>query len=417
MANRLKVLLSAYACEPNRGSEQEVGWQWCMQMARFHDVTVITRANNRPPIEAWLQTHSGPKPTFVYHDLGSAWLRVKRGFKAHQLYYHFWQRSLPGVIGQLQQHQTFDLLHHVTFASFRHTVGLGGLGVPWIWGPVGGIESIPASLLPYGNWSDLISETGRNIANSSAAIRVTGLRRRLRTADGVLVSTPEMQAVIGKLGFISQLMPTIGLEIPVALPSKVPRPNGPLRVLYVGRLVYWKGISLAIEAISQGPATSSLTVIGSGPFERAARKLVMGLGLQSRVTFLGHKSRDQVLGSYLQYDLLLYPSLHDSGGYVVIEAMLSGLPVICLNCGGPAVAVGEGRGFKIDLGPRPQVVHQLAEALRQYDANSELLHNHGVASQAFVATEYDWRIKAEQMNAVYQQVYERHFDSNLSQKF
>jgi glycosyltransferase involved in cell wall biosynthesis len=414
MPNRLKVLISAYACEPNRGSEQEVGWQWCMQMACFHDVTVITRANNRPPIEAWLQTHSGPRPEFIYHDLGAAWLCAKRVFKAHQWYYHFWQRSLPGVIAPSQKRRPFDLLHHVTFASFRHTVGLAGLGAPWIWGPVGGVESVPASLLPYGSWVDLISESSRNFANSSAAIRVTGLRQRLQTADRVLASTLEMQTTIEKLGFAAQLMPTIGLDIPVTLPSKSQRAKGPLRTLYVGRLVYWKGISLAIEAIAQGPVGVTLAVMGGGPFERAARKLAANLGLQSRVTFLGHKNRDQVLASYVQYDLLLYPSLHDSGGYVVIEAMLSGLPVVCLNSGGPAIAVGTGRGFKIDLGPRHQVVHNLAVALRQYDANPELLRQHGVASQAFVAKEYDWQKKAEQMNMVYQQVYERYRDSGPS---
>ena len=47
MSQRLNVLLSAYACEPGQGSEPEVGWQWALNLAKFHEVTVITRANNR----------------------------------------------------------------------------------------------------------------------------------------------------------------------------------------------------------------------------------------------------------------------------------------------------------------------------------------------------------------------------------
>src|SRR4029077_18277793 len=80
MAQRLKVLISAYACEPGKGSEPEVGWQWALQMARFHDVTVLTRTNNRSAIEAGLEKIKGQQavPQFVYHDLNSVFVNAKR---------------------------------------------------------------------------------------------------------------------------------------------------------------------------------------------------------------------------------------------------------------------------------------------------------------------------------------------------
>src|SRR2546423_7247549 len=69
MARRLKVLISAYTCEPGKGSEPEVGWQWAMHLAASHDVTVLTRSNNRPAIENALAglPPSDPRPIFVYH--------------------------------------------------------------------------------------------------------------------------------------------------------------------------------------------------------------------------------------------------------------------------------------------------------------------------------------------------------------
>ena len=105
MARRLKVLISAYACEPNRGSEPEVGWQWALQMARFHDVTVLTRANNRVAIEAGLASLRGrqPLPDFAYHDRHALLMRLKRRLGATQLYYLLWQRSAWGVIDRLHQ--------------------------------------------------------------------------------------------------------------------------------------------------------------------------------------------------------------------------------------------------------------------------------------------------------------------------
>src|SRR6185436_1448985 len=103
MPKRLKVLMSAYACEPGKGSEPEVGWQWALQMARFHDVTVLTRANNRPAIETALRELEGkqPLPRFVYHDRSDALLEVKRLLGSVQLYYLLWQKSPRDVVKAL----------------------------------------------------------------------------------------------------------------------------------------------------------------------------------------------------------------------------------------------------------------------------------------------------------------------------
>src|SRR5438445_7002045 len=97
---RLKVLISAYACEPGKGSEPEVGWQWALQMARFHDVTVLTRANNEPAIAEGLRHCRGSVPRFVYHDLGGMWLALKRRCRAHNAYYRLWQRSARYVVAR-----------------------------------------------------------------------------------------------------------------------------------------------------------------------------------------------------------------------------------------------------------------------------------------------------------------------------
>src|ERR1700677_1409499 len=122
MPKRLKVLMSAYACEPNKGSEPEVGWQWALQMARFHDVTVLTRSNNRAIIEKELALLQGtmPLPRFVYHDEGPLLLWLKKLFRAVRSYYIVWQISAWNVIHRLQAENSYDLLHHVTFAGFRY---------------------------------------------------------------------------------------------------------------------------------------------------------------------------------------------------------------------------------------------------------------------------------------------------------
>ena len=403
MAKKLKVLISAYACEPNKGSEPEVGWQWSMQMAWHHDVTVLTRTNNRPGIERELALLRGtrPLPEFVYHDEGPFRLWLKKRFKVVRLYYVLWQLSAWKVVERLQGEAPFDLLHHVTFAGFRYQTAIWNHGVPTVWGPVGGIESIPLRLLPWKHPSSLIPEVLRNLNNFIQAAPFHVLPKRAQTTTVTLVSTEEMEQTFLHLGLEAQLMPTIGLHISPMAPRPPRSPDEPLRILFVGNLITLKGIDLAIQALKESGSKARFTLVGEGSYGAAAKRLVEKLGLAGQVDFRGRLTRPETLKVYPEYDLFLFPSLHDTGGYAIIEAMACGLPVICLDCGGPRVAVKDGAGIRIPMGSRGQVIEGLAAALRRYDGDRKLLADHGLAAREVILRDYDWEKKGRQLNAIY----------------
>lgn len=395
--------MSAYACEPNKGSEPEVGWQWALQMARFHDVTVLTRENNRAGIESELAKLAGkqPLPRFVYHDRPQAILDLKRRFKSVKWYYLLWQHSARDVVAVLQAEHGFDLLHHVTFAGFRYPTAIWGHGVPTIWGPVGGIESVRPALLPWRHPPSLLVESLRGINNFVQAAPFQVLSKRSQATTLILASTREMQDTFGRLGFKTQLMPTIGLKV-----RELPfRPHalsrGPLRLLFVGNIITLKGVDLALHALKASGTDATLTFFGSGNFQGAAEKLVARLGLTAQVFFKGRLPRLKILEIYADYDVFVFPSLHDTGGYALIEAMLNELPPICLDCGGPGVAVPPGCGIKVPLGRRTQVVNGLAQALRQYDADRAQVLAHGQAARRFILEKYDWDTKGQELHQVY----------------
>lgn len=404
MATRLRVLISAYACEPGKGSEPEVGWQWARQMARFHDVTVVTRANNRPAIEAALEGWRGkqPLPAFVYHDLGPGLVRWKRRVRATKLYYVLWQRSARDVISDLHRSHAFDLMHHVTFAAGRYPAAIWGHGVPSVWGPIGGIESVPWGLLPWGHPASLVKEAIRNLHNRLQTMPFYTLPARGLASTVVLASTPEMKRAFKRFGLEAELMPTIGLDAD-SLTCRSPRAGkGPLKLLYVGNLISLKGIDLALRALSLLKTTATFTLYGSGDFESELKTLTRQLGLQDRVAFRGRLAREEILEVYSRHDVLMFPSLHDTGGYAVIEAMGSRLPVICLDCGGPAVAVQANCGIKVGLGSRANVIAGLAAAIRWYDENREAVTRHGENARQVVLRDYDWESKGRKMNACYE---------------
>lgn len=405
MSRRIRVLLSAFACEPHKGSEPEVGWQWAWQMARFHDVTVLTQSKNRPAIEEALKAWPGPqpKPRFVYFDLPE-WAQKLRTFPIGlRVYYVFWQKWARAAVQKLHQENPFDLLHHVTFAAFRYPTVIWGPGAPCIWGPIGGIESVPVRLLPWGHPISLLQEGLRNILNVLQTAPYRDLSRRALSSDKVLVSTIEMQEALTKLDIESQLMPTIGLKTGELTYRAHRISEGPLKILFVGKIITLKGVDLALKALKESGTDATLTLIGTGNYLRAANRLAKQLGLGERVTFAGQVTRQEVLTAYGEYDVLLFPSLHDTGGYAVIEAMFNELPVICLDCGGPPVAVKNGCGIKVPVSSPKAVVAGLADAIRFYHGDRQALLSHGKAARETILENYDWNRKGEQMRAVYEE--------------
>jgi glycosyltransferase involved in cell wall biosynthesis len=406
MAHRLKVLISAYACEPGKGSEPEVGWNWALQMSRFHDVTVLTRTNNRAGIErAMAELPRGANaPRFVYHDLGPFFLKFKKSLGGLTPYYILWQRAARRVIAKLQKQTGFDLLHHVTFAGYRYPVATSGHSVPAIWGPVGGIRSFPTELLPWSEGSSLFRETLRSVDNLVQGPPLQQLRKRALAHSLVLVSTREMQAELQGTGVFSRLMPTIGLDTTSFAKTVDKQPHTPLRFLFVGQVITLKGADLAIDALAASGADATLTYIGSGNYLDRAVVQADALGLGERVHFTGRLPREQVLKQYADHDVFLFPSVHDTGSFAVIEAMVNELPVICLDIGGPAVAVGPGCGIKVALDSRARVVTDLGQAIRYYCSNRQTVLDHGAKARLEVLQRYDWNKKGEEMNNCYQSV-------------
>lgn len=407
MSARLKVLMSAYACEPGKGSEPEVGWQWAMRMARFHDVTVLTRANNRAAIEPAVAAMPAgkPLPEFVYHDLSPQWTSLKRRLGVTQLYYVMWQRSARALIrafGGKPAH--FDLLHHTTFASYRYPTAITGHGIPTVWGPVGGMESVPLAHVSWSHPRSLARELARNAGNTFQRTSIGPLRRRAGAFTRVLASTEAMQRALTELGIDSTLMPTIGID-PAELPFRERIPaSGPLRMLYVGNLLAFKGIDLVIEALAKSDTNATLTIIGSGDQREHLENLAHKLGIAARVQFLGRLPRDEVLTGYADYDVSVFLSLRDTGGYAVLESMFNQVPVICFDCGGPALAVQPECGLKVPVTARAEVIRIVAEAVRQYSQDRTTLLRHGRNARAAVLADYSWEAKAEQMDRIYRAV-------------
>jgi glycosyltransferase involved in cell wall biosynthesis len=400
MSASLRVLISAYACEPCQGSEPGIGWNWVRQAARFHEVWVITRANNRPRIEEALSREPLPRTRFIYFDL-PRWARFwKKGSRGVHLYYYLWQMGAYFLGRKLHREFEFNVVHHVTLGTYWMPSFLALLRVPFVWGPVGGGESAPRGFRFRVDIRAEIYEILRDLARFCGRMDPF-VRATARRAELALATSAETERVLPTLGCRKvAVLSQVGLpaEEILELASLPPRNGTPFRVASLGRLLHWKGVALGLRAFAElnreNPA-SEYWVIGNGPELRTLQGLAQKLGVAEKVTFWGQMPRRQVLEKLAECDVLLHPSLHDSGGWVCLEAMAAGRPVICLDLGGPALQVTERTGIKVPAREPEQTVRDLATALTRLAADPVLRARLGFAARQRVQEHFTWDGKGD----------------------
>lgn len=362
----MKILLSAFAFAPNVGSEPGVGWRWAAELARYHEVTVVTDVTRRVLVEADT-VQLPPNVRVVYFRPG--WLRaVPLNSTTAQLLYTAWQYCLLGFARRLQAEQGFDLAIHCTYGVFRHPSFLGYLGIPFVFGPLGGGEDAPLALKRSIRGREKIKELLRPLFNK-AALLDPFLWAAYAKSTLILTKTEDTrQALPWPFRHRAIVYPEIGIDAPADIQARARQLDQPLRVLFAGRLLGWKGAHLAIRAVAQALAQGvpvEFTLLGKGPFESELRRVANALGVQDSIRWVSYMPQQELFGLYQTMHCLLFPSLHDSSGNVVLEAQSNGLPVICLDLGGPPTLVTSATAIVVPTLGRDEaaVVEGLAHAL------------------------------------------------------
>jgi glycosyltransferase involved in cell wall biosynthesis len=402
----MKVLLSAHHCEPGQGSESGIGWGWAQQAARFHEVWVMTWGEHQPAIERTLSAHPLPNAHFVYLDL-PRWRKIMRmGRLGGHIFYYAWQIAAYFVGRRLHRQESFGLVHHVTYGCYWRPSFLALLPVPFIWGPVGGGESAPRafwpSFSPRGKILELARDLARKMGDCDPFVRHAARKARLG-----LATTEETAARMRRLGCRKvSVLSQVGLpaEEIAQLGALTVQQGDPFRLVSIGRLLHWKGFELGLRAFArlrlQFPA-AEYWIIGEGPERAGLDKLARKLDVTEGVTLWGAIPRRQVLEKLAECDVLVHPSLHESGGWVCLEAMAAARPVICLDLGGPALQVTDETGIKVPAISPDQAVNGLAQALSRLATDSALRVRLGTAGRQRVRDCFGWNEKGQLLAAIY----------------
>ena len=335
----MKLLISTYACAPNRGSEHGVGWNWTTEAHRLgHEVWALVSPAHKDAIEHAARDDAVVRGIhWAFPELRYWPLEPATEPKWERTYNLIWQRAALRAARELQHRVGFDAIHHLTWGGVRAPTFLGSLGPPLIIGPIGGGETSPSSLRDGFHLRGKILETLRDLSNSTISINPL-VRDGLANAAVIFVKTCDTLNLLSRAMRKKTVVFTeLAVQTSQIGSSRMPRQT-PTRLLYAGRLLYWKGVHIAIQAFAmllKKIPNARFTIVGSGPEEARLKADVLARKIKDSVDFISWLPQNNLFELYDSHDLLLFPSLHDSSGGVVLEALCHGMPVVCLDLGGP----------------------------------------------------------------------------------
>lgn len=397
----MKVLISAYACEPGRGSEPEVGWQTAVHLAQLHEVTVLTRANNKPLIEKGLESVKGPRPEFIYYDLPNWMIWLKKRGLGVAVYYLFWQLGarlfMRGKLGG------FDLIHHCTFNSFRQPGFWWLTGKAVVLGPLGGGQVCPWNFLPWFR-RQVLYEIFRSLTVLCGYVLPQILTSML-SARRILVANADTMKCIP---WFFRAKAAQMLETAVTPDQIVERPQtrsaGPARFLWISRLDKMKGGELAIRAfalaVKENPEIR-LTIGGAGPEEKPLRSLIEKLGIGASVDWRGRIPKEEVTAVMASHDAFLFTSLRDTSGNVMLEAMAVGMPVIAFAHHGALEISTTETAIRVPVTSSAGSIAAMKNGILKLAAEPELARRMGLAGQNRIKEVFTWEKQAARLDRMF----------------
>jgi len=414
---RRRILASAFTCCPAglpgfSGGEDVLGWNLLRQIAKVHEVWALTQAADRLSIEQSLAEFPVEGLNFYYVELPS-WLRPLLKIQGgHQLYYYLWQVKAYLAARRLHRKLGFDLFHHITYANDWMVSFIGALlPIPYVRGPGGGAHRTPKGLQHEYTLRGRLWEKVRSAGQWLFRHDPFFIRGQIRAAAILVCNWESAEKIPRKWSEKVHLFPVSGVSSEdLSLSTGASSHTQDFSVLTAGSLIRVKGFGLAIKAfklfVDKHP-DSNLMIAGEGPEEPHLRGLIRRSNLEKKVKLLGAVPRDDLLSRMASSDVLLFPSLRDGGGTVVIEAMSAAKPVVCLDIGGPGLHITEACGIKIAPTTPAETVQNLADALERLYLDEGLRAELGDAARERVRELYHWDRLGERLMEIYQPIFLR----------
>lgn len=404
------ILITAYAVNPYKGSEDGMGWNFISQAARFNKVIAVTRRNNREHIEKYLKENFAPhfdNISFLYYDLPE-WARFwKRKSRGALFYYYLWQFFLPRVV---KKHSIeFDIAHNLNFHNDWTPSWLWECGKPFVWGPIGHHPRIPRRfMIPFHGVLASIKDEIKWRVKKTLWLADPFLNKTVKSADVILAMNSDVEKVLSLKNKNVVRFPSVGSE---SLRSDTLHLKRQFTVLSAGRFVALKGFDVALLSFAQfyhkvaeeQRKYVKMVIVGKGPSKELMQHLAAQKKISQAVTFIDWVEREEMKALYNQSSVFLFPS-HEGAGMVVAEALSCGLPVVCIDNIGPGELADDSCGIRVPYSDYSRTINELSQALHHLYVNPDDLKKLSSGALRRFSSSFDWNRKGEMLNDIYESI-------------
>lgn len=405
----LNVLINAYAVSPNWGSEPGMGWNWVVNLAKYCNLYIITEGEWKDDIEVVVKTLPQKDHLhFYYNPLPDRIRKMcwNQGDWRFYWYYRKWQKRTLEIAQSIIDKHHIDVIHQLNMIGFREPGFLWKIkDIPFIWGPVGGMELMPTGYLAGTGFVQKLKVYLKNFLNNLQRKYQPRLLSVLNRADAVVAATKGVYDLIANYHHKKViLINETGCYVNQTQASEA---TDSFDILWVGKFDFRKQLGLALHVIANMPKDCpvKLHVAGSGQASEVNyyKELAKDLGIENRVEWHGLMPHDKVLELMSKCDLFLFTSIMEGTPHVVLEALQNNLPIVCLDTCGQAGVVDDTIGFKIP-------VTNTNQSIRDFTATITNLYNHRDLLTKLKLNclerqkQLSWDNKARQMVEIYEDV-------------
>ncbi|MBR2133971.1 MAG: glycosyltransferase family 4 protein [Eubacterium sp.] len=395
----MNILLSSYSINPFHGSEDGIGWNWAVMLSKhFPDdkIYLLTKTCNEKDTRKGIEEFGLKNIELVIID-PPYWLNWYREHNSafHHMYYILWQHlayrwaKKSGI--------RFDIIHHVTMGDFRITGEMYKIKNAYkIFGPVGGGQSTPKALKDYEK-SKLFEKIRELISNSRAYS--PNYKRHIKGFDKVYAINKETANIISKaLGKNCDRLFELALADEFKSLEINHNNNGTKKIVFVGRLINKKGLMLLLDAVDNMDKSLDFTleVFGDGPLKSDMESYIKAHSLEEKVTLHGAVEHTRISEAYKNGDIFVMPSLRETSGNVLIEAMAHRLPVVALDMSICSDLKEENCGLFVNTEQgKQEIIDEFSFSLEKLVCDSALRVSLGDNGYNYVNNSLSWENKFE----------------------
>lgn len=426
---RKRVLIVAFACHPDENMETRIGWKRALAASKSYDTTVLHSAEfNSESLTRMAADHGADLNYLRFVAIDSIGFSASRfSDLMYWAGYRSWQRRAFKCASEMQRRNGFDLVHLVSYCGYREPGYWWRLGIPFIWGPVGGTQNFPSRFVTQVSFFSGLRELARNVLNawqlrlsprvklsarhaatvfaaSSTAQRdlkrATGVHcpRLLETAIGSPKDRPHPDPAAGDSRLLDSRL----------LDSRLLDTDRPFRLLWAGRLREWKALPLLLKALAQLPpgVHYELRVLGVGASEKRWRRMAERLGVADKTCWVGWGAYEDTIRQYEWADAFIFTSLRDTSGTGLLESLAAGTPIIGVDHQGAADIMTPECGIAIPVEIPSATIKGFRDAIERLAGDREAWKRLSDGARRR-ASDYTWDRLSEEIDVAYRAAFSR----------